>query len=163
MAESKGAVVTEYAWEAGRCDPCPVPALDAADVATLGGDVALTTPPSGTPGQVTLGALTSTPGLPAEIIQRVLRQNHGRFRLCQEKSTSTARRADVTVAFTIDAKGAASKVSVEQAAPEDVGLDACLHDAFLGLSFPAPEKAPVSVEMPVASEACWGWRSRWRR
>ena len=34
------AVVTEYAWDAGTCDPCPGPALSAADVATLGADVA---------------------------------------------------------------------------------------------------------------------------
>jgi len=34
-----GAVVTEYSWLAGSCDPCPGPALDGNDIATLGGDV----------------------------------------------------------------------------------------------------------------------------
>jgi len=33
------AVVTEYAWAASSCDPCPGPSLGAADLATLGGDV----------------------------------------------------------------------------------------------------------------------------
>ena len=33
------AVVTEYAWQAGSCDPCPVPPLQPADIYTLGGDV----------------------------------------------------------------------------------------------------------------------------
>ena len=33
------AVVTEYAWNAGSCDPCPGPTLDADDLATLGADV----------------------------------------------------------------------------------------------------------------------------
>ena len=33
------AVVTEYSWDAGSCDPCPGPTLDPADIATLGGDV----------------------------------------------------------------------------------------------------------------------------
>jgi len=33
------AVVTEYAWDSSSCDPCPVPALDAGEVQTLGGDV----------------------------------------------------------------------------------------------------------------------------
>ncbi|MCA9618049.1 MAG: DUF2330 domain-containing protein [Myxococcales bacterium] len=33
------AVVTEYAWDAGTCDPCPSPALDQQEIATLGGDV----------------------------------------------------------------------------------------------------------------------------
>ena len=33
------AVVTEYAWQAGSCDPCPVPPLQPGDIYTLGGDV----------------------------------------------------------------------------------------------------------------------------
>jgi uncharacterized protein (TIGR03382 family) len=34
-----GAVVTEYAWDASTCDPCPGPNLDGRDFATLGADV----------------------------------------------------------------------------------------------------------------------------
>jgi hypothetical protein len=34
-----GAIVTEYAWDAMTCDPCPGPQLDWADLATLGTDV----------------------------------------------------------------------------------------------------------------------------
>jgi len=34
-----GAVVTEYAWDSGSCDPCPGPTLDPNDLATLGADV----------------------------------------------------------------------------------------------------------------------------
>ena len=33
------AVITEYAWQTTGCDPCPVPPLTAADLATLGMDV----------------------------------------------------------------------------------------------------------------------------
>ncbi|MEM6929454.1 MAG: DUF2330 domain-containing protein, partial [Myxococcota bacterium] len=32
-------VVTEYSWDASWCDPCPQPALDPAELATLGGDI----------------------------------------------------------------------------------------------------------------------------
>jgi hypothetical protein len=32
------AVVTEYAWQTSSCDPCPVPPLQASDLATLGDD-----------------------------------------------------------------------------------------------------------------------------
>lgn len=32
------AAITEYAWDATRCDPCPGPVLDASDITTLGGD-----------------------------------------------------------------------------------------------------------------------------
>jgi hypothetical protein len=35
-----GSVITEYAWEATSCDPCPGPTMSAEDVTTLGGDVA---------------------------------------------------------------------------------------------------------------------------
>ncbi len=33
-----GAVVTEYAWDTGSCDPCPGPTIDPAELATLGYD-----------------------------------------------------------------------------------------------------------------------------
>ncbi|HJL19431.1 MAG TPA: DUF2330 domain-containing protein [Sandaracinaceae bacterium LLY-WYZ-13_1] len=35
-----GSVLTEYAWSATSCDPCPGPTMSADDVTTLGGDVA---------------------------------------------------------------------------------------------------------------------------
>ncbi|MFT3771898.1 MAG: DUF2330 domain-containing protein [Minicystis sp.] len=37
--QNPGAVITEYAWTATTCDPCPTDPLSAADFATLGGDV----------------------------------------------------------------------------------------------------------------------------
>ena len=36
---SPGAIVTEYSWDAGTCDPCPGPTLDGGDFLTLGADV----------------------------------------------------------------------------------------------------------------------------
>ena len=39
LAAAPGAVVTEYSWDAGTCDPCPGPTLDGNDLATLGADV----------------------------------------------------------------------------------------------------------------------------
>jgi MYXO-CTERM domain-containing protein len=36
---NKGAVVTEYAWQASSCDPCPGPTLDMSEIQTLGADV----------------------------------------------------------------------------------------------------------------------------
>src|SRR5262249_50380616 len=37
--KTPGAVVTEYAWQANSCDPCPVPPLSGSDLTTLGADV----------------------------------------------------------------------------------------------------------------------------
>jgi hypothetical protein len=39
VEKNPGAVVTEYAWQATTCDPCPGPALDANDFVLLGSDV----------------------------------------------------------------------------------------------------------------------------
>jgi hypothetical protein len=38
LATHPRAVVTEYAWSAGSCDPCPEPPLEPSDIATLGAD-----------------------------------------------------------------------------------------------------------------------------
>ena len=38
IEKNPGAVVTEYAWDASSCDPCPGPTLDPTDFATLGAD-----------------------------------------------------------------------------------------------------------------------------
>ena len=39
MEYNPGAVVTEYAWQAGSCDPCPGPVMTDSDIMTLGADV----------------------------------------------------------------------------------------------------------------------------
>ncbi|MCB9742457.1 MAG: DUF2330 domain-containing protein [Alphaproteobacteria bacterium] len=39
VADKPKTVVTEYAWDASSCDPCPTPALSGAELATLGTDV----------------------------------------------------------------------------------------------------------------------------
>ncbi|MEM9192033.1 MAG: DUF2330 domain-containing protein [Myxococcota bacterium] len=44
MEEHPGAVVTEYSWLAGSCDPCPTPSLDPAEVNLLGNDVVQSSP-----------------------------------------------------------------------------------------------------------------------
>ncbi|CAN5897520.1 DUF2330 domain-containing protein [soil metagenome] len=39
VEQNPGAIVTEYAWDASTCDPCPGPQLDGGDFLTLGSDV----------------------------------------------------------------------------------------------------------------------------
>jgi uncharacterized protein (TIGR03382 family) len=39
IEQNPGAIVTEYAWDASSCDPCPGPMLDYGDFTTLGADV----------------------------------------------------------------------------------------------------------------------------
>ncbi|HFE47012.1 MAG TPA: DUF2330 domain-containing protein [Nannocystis exedens] len=39
LERNPGAVITEYAWAAGSCDPCPQEPLNVSELATLGADV----------------------------------------------------------------------------------------------------------------------------
>ena len=39
LEKNPGAIVTEYAWQATTCDPCPGPSLQPEEIMTLGGDV----------------------------------------------------------------------------------------------------------------------------
>ena len=39
LERNPGAIVTEYAWQATSCDPCPGPVISMNDLMTLGGDV----------------------------------------------------------------------------------------------------------------------------
>jgi len=39
VEKNPGAVVTEYAWQASSCDPCPAPSLSTSEVKLLGADV----------------------------------------------------------------------------------------------------------------------------
>ncbi len=39
LDKNPGSIVTEYAWQATSCDPCPGPVLGATQLMTLGGDV----------------------------------------------------------------------------------------------------------------------------
>jgi len=39
LEKNPGAVVTEYSWDTGSCDPCPGPVLDGNDLQTFGADV----------------------------------------------------------------------------------------------------------------------------
>jgi hypothetical protein len=39
LEKNPNAVITEYSWDAGSCDPCPTPPLSMGDIMTLGADV----------------------------------------------------------------------------------------------------------------------------
>ncbi len=52
-----GAIVTEYAWQANSCDPCPVPPLDPSELTVLGADVSPTPNDNPDPGAYVLTRL----------------------------------------------------------------------------------------------------------
>jgi hypothetical protein len=76
-------VVTEYAWDAGSCDPCPTPPLQPGDLATLGADVlagAPATPPPSGPGKPVVPQPPISKGRPGGFMGGfVLTRLHARY------------------------------------------------------------------------------------
>jgi hypothetical protein len=102
------------------------------------------------PPQVRMGATSVSGRLPPEVIQRIVRQNFGRFRLCYEnalRNTPTLE-GSVTVSFTIKEDGSVDDVAGKGDIP-DSGVVSCVTRAFNGLSFPQPEGGVVRVTYPI--------------
>ncbi len=99
-----------------------------------------------------MGATTVNGRLPVEVIQRIVRQNFGRFRLCYETALQAKPKLAGTIAvtFVIDESGAVSSVGTGAGtAMTDAKLVACVTRSFSNLSFPQPESGKVSVVYPI--------------
>ncbi len=102
--------------------------------------------------QVRPGETTMVGTLPPGVIQRVVRQNFGRFRQCYE----TGLRANpnlagrVAVRFVIARDGSVSNASNGGSDLPDSGVVSCVVRAYYGLSFPAPQNGIVTVSYPIA-------------
>lgn len=88
--------------------------------------------------------------LPPDVIQRIVRQNFGRFRQCYELGlrTNPGLEGRVTLRFVIGRDGAVSNVSTAGDLP-DAGVRSCMAGAFYGLSFPSPDAGIVTVNYPI--------------
>jgi len=152
LEKAPKAVVTEYSWDPGTCDPCPGPTLDADDLATLGADVLGTQGLSATRAipSIRQGAIEVRGLLPSEVIQRIVRQNFGRFRLCYEEGQRRIPTLSGKVAakFVIGIDGAV-KSSVDAGGDlADPTVHACVARSFKSLSFPRPG-GEVEVVYPI--------------
>ncbi|MES1187698.1 MAG: AgmX/PglI C-terminal domain-containing protein [Myxococcales bacterium] len=88
--------------------------------------------------------------LPPEVIQRIVRQNFGRFRNCYEGGLRSNPNLEgrVVARFVIGSDGAVSNVSAGGDLP-DAQVKSCVASAFYGLSFPTPEGGIVTVSYPI--------------
>jgi uncharacterized protein YjbI with pentapeptide repeats len=100
---------------------------------------------------VQMGATTVSGRLPPEVIQRVVRQNYGSFRLCYEQglSRNPTLEGRVVTRFVIGRDGAVSNVSGSGSDIPDSGVVQCVVQAYYGLSFPPPEGGIVTVVYPI--------------
>lgn len=105
-----------------------------------------TSPPS-----VRMGAVTVSGALPPDVIQRIVRQNFGRFRLCYENGlrSNPELAGRVSVRFTIGLDGNVANVLNGGSDLPDGGVVACVVRAFGGVMFPAPDGGSVTVTYPI--------------
>jgi hypothetical protein len=120
----------------------------------LGGEHAIRTPSQGRcpPGASPEQCETTVSGrLPPEVIQRIVRQNYGRFRLCYEQGLQQNPNLEgrVGVRFVIGRDGAVSNASNAGSDLPDSNVVQCVVRAYYGLSFPAPEGGIVTVSYPI--------------
>ena len=89
--------------------------------------------------------------LPPEVIQRIVRQNYGRFRLCYENGlrNNPNLQGRVSVRFVIGRDGAVSNVGNAGSDLPDPAVVSCVTRAYYGLSFPQPEGGIVTVVYPI--------------
>jgi hypothetical protein len=103
------------------------------------------------PSMVRVGVPITKGHLPPEVIQRVVRQNFGRFKACYEGglrgNPSLAGR--VAVRFVIGHEGEVSSAQNGGSDLPDAGVVSCVTRAFYGLSFPHPETGIVTVTYPI--------------
>jgi hypothetical protein len=96
--------------------------------------------------------ITSVSGrFPPEAIQRIVRQNFGRFRFCYERGlvTNPNLAGRVSVRFVIGRDGSVSNVADGGSDLPDRSVRACVVRAFSVLSFPQPDDGIVTVTYPI--------------
>jgi hypothetical protein len=88
--------------------------------------------------------------IPPQVVQRIVRQNFGRFRLCYQQglARNPGLEGRIPVRFIIGRDGAVSSVSAMGGFP-DSQVQNCVQSAFYGLSFPPPEGGVVKVTYPL--------------
>ncbi len=101
--------------------------------------------------KVRMGATQVSGRLPPEVIQRIVRQNYGRFRMCYENGLRSNPNLEgrVTVRFVIGRDGSVSNVGNGGSDLPDPGVISCVVSAYYGLSFPQPEGGIVTVVYPI--------------
>ncbi|MEZ4262960.1 MAG: DUF2330 domain-containing protein [Polyangiaceae bacterium] len=157
LEKNPRAVVTEYAWQATNCDPCPGSAagMSGVDLVTLGADVMPSMHVSGGAAgsaSVRQGAIEVKGALPREVVQRVVRQSFGRFNACygagQLKNPNLAGR--VTIEFVIGPDGRVQRATHGSSTLPDASVVECVTKSVGALQFPEPgDKKKVSVVYPV--------------
>lgn len=94
---------------------------------------------------------TTSGSLPAEVIQRVVRQSFGRFRGCYEDGLRGNPNLEgrVTTRFVIARDGSVATVHAGGSDLPDARVVACVQRTYSGLTFPPPKDGIVTVSYPL--------------
>jgi hypothetical protein len=97
------------------------------------------------------GVPTTNGHLPPEVIQRIVRQNDGRYRFCYQQALKTNPELEgrVTVKFLIARDGSVAFSADGGSDIPDPGVRQCVVSSFTQLSFPAPDSGVVTVFYPI--------------
>jgi hypothetical protein len=97
------------------------------------------------------GPVSTNGHLPPEVIQRVVRQNFGRFTMCYQTGLRTNPNLEgrVTVKFIIGRDGAVQMSADAGSDIPDATVTQCVVRAFGGISFPSPDSGMVTVTYPL--------------
>ena len=103
------------------------------------------------PPQIRMGTYSVNGRLPPEVIQRIVRQNFGRFRLCYENGlrNNPNLQGRVAVRFVIGKDGNVDNVANGGSDMPDSNVVSCIVRTFPSLSFPQPEGGLVTVVAPM--------------
>ncbi|HEU4412620.1 MAG TPA: AgmX/PglI C-terminal domain-containing protein [Polyangiaceae bacterium] len=98
-----------------------------------------------------VGATVVGGRLAPETVQRIVRQNFGRFRMCYENGlkVNPSLQGRVAVRFVIGRDGAVASVANGGSDLPDAGVVSCVVRSFGSLSFPQPEGGVVTVVYPL--------------
>jgi len=103
-------------------------------------------------GRVISDGCSVTGRLGAEAIQRVVRANFGRFRLCYQNglARNPTLEGRVTTRFLIARDGSVAYAADGGSDMSDANIVSCVVGGFSNLSFPEPAGGTVTVEYPIA-------------
>ncbi len=140
-------VVTEYAWQASNCDPCPGPVLDASILMTLGADV-LPGMSGSRRGDASFGTPTVAGDIDAAVAGAVVGTRKNAIIACYQGALdrSSSIQGGASVRVTIGTDGSVSgqpRLTVNGG--RDAEMEACIQSQISSLRFPAPQNGAAAT------------------
>jgi hypothetical protein len=133
----------------GLTDPVPAAASHAGPSAS--GSMPAPTRRSKPAPMVRMGASMVSGRVPPETVQRIVRQNFGRFRACYQAAllANPKLKGRVTVDFIIPRDGIVTKTSLNASDINAPTMEKCVVEAFKGLAFAGPDSGIIRVTYPI--------------